>query len=224
MTCLLLFFMTISLINLIYFTYKPLKNLRTIFKTITSLLFIGICISRYSSSNDFTYFILILMGLIFSLFGDIFLIFENGSNKSMSKDFIYGLLSFSIAHIFFSLCFVSLTSLTIYDILFTAILSLSSLLILKSIKNFNFKGVFRYVAFYAVIISFMFIKSISLYLAGFDNFGVFIVMIGALLFVVSDLILSFVYFYKDCPKFMAGLNLLIYYIAQGCIALSVSYM
>ena len=224
MVYLLLFFMTLSLISLIYFTYKPFKNLRPILKTVTSLLFIGICINGYSSSNNFIYFILILMGLIFSLFGDIFLVFENRSKNSMGNAFIHGLLSFSITHIFFSLCFVSITSLTVYDILFTAILYIGSLFILKSIKNFDFKGVFRYISFYALLISFMFIKSISLYLIGFNNFGVFLVIIGAFLFIVSDLILSFVYFYRDCPKFMAGLNLLVYYISQCCIALSISYM
>ena len=43
-------------------------------------------------------------------------------------------------------------------------------------------------------------------------------------FVLSDLILSFDYFYKDCPKFVGVINLLVYYIAQLLIALSVLYI
>lgn len=225
MTYSLLLFMFISLTCLLYFTYKPYKNYRGISKTTTSILFVFIAISGYIENNtNFAYFIFILLGLIFSLFGDVFLIYAKESESTMSKNFIYGLLSFSFAHIFFSVGFIWISKFSIYTIIFTIILSSISLLFLKSIKGLDFKGMFNYVAFYAVVISFMFAQSLNLYLSNSSNFNILIVTIGALLFVLSDLILAFDYFYKNPPKFIGALNLLVYYTAQALIALSVLYI
>lgn len=225
MTYLLLLFMFISLTSLLYFTYKPYKNYRGISKTITSILFVFIAISGYIENNtNFAYFIFILLGLIFSLFGDVFLIYAKESESTMSKNFIYGLLSFSFAHIFFSVGFISISDFSIYTIIFTLILSSISLLFLKSIKGLDFKGMFNYVAFYAIVISFMFAQSLNLYLSNSFSFDILIVTIGALLFVLSDLILAFDYFYKNSPKILGALNLLVYYSAQALIALSVFHV
>lgn len=225
MTYLLLLFMFIALTFLLYFTYKPYKNYRGISKTITSISFVFVAISGYIENNtNFAYFIFILLGLIFSLFGDVFLIYAKENESTMSKNFIYGLLSFSFAHIFFSVGFIWISEFSIYTIIFTIILSSISLLFLKSIKGLDFKGMFNYVAFYAVVISFMFAQSLNLYLSNNSSFDILIVTIGALLFVLSDLILSFDYFYKNPPKILGALNLLVYYTAQALIALSVFYI
>jgi uncharacterized membrane protein YhhN len=223
MTYSLVFLMLLSLIILLYFTYKPYKNFRGIFKTTTSILFVAIAISGYLENKiNFTYFIFIFFGLVFSLFGDVFLIFKNEDKNHINKYFIYGLLSFSLARIFFSIGFIHLSHFRFYTILFTFLLAFVALFILKSIKGLDFKDSFYYVAFYSVVISFMFIQSLNLYFSSnIYNPYILWVTIGALLFVLSDLILSFDYFYKDCPQFMAVLNLLVYYLAQLLIALSV---
>lgn len=226
MTYSLVLLMLLSLVILLYFTYKTHKNFRGIFKTITSILFVTIAISSYlEKSSNFTYFIFILLGLLFSLFGDIFLIFKNEDKNHLNKYFIYGLLNFSLAHVFFSIGFIYLNHFNFYTILFSFLLAFVVLFILKCIKELDFKDSFYYVAFYSVVISFMFIQSLNLcFYSKFYNPYILWITIGALLFVLSDLILSFDYFYKDCPKFMAVLNLLIYYIAQLLIALSVLYI
>lgn len=226
MTYSLVLLMLLSLIILLYFTYKPHKNFRGIFKTITSILFVIIAISGYlEKSSNFIYFIFILLGLLFSLFGDVFLIFKNEDKNCISKYFIYGLLSFSLAHVFFSIGFIYLSHFSFYTIIFSFLLAFVVLFILNSIKELDFKDYFYYVAFYSVVISFMFIQALNLYFSSnFYNPYILWITIGSLLFVLSDLILSFDYFHKDCPKFMAVLNLLIYYIAQLLIALSVFYI
>lgn len=50
------------------------------------------------------------------------------------------------------------------------------------------------------------------------------IIMGAILFTISDMILCFVLFYKDCPKFMESINLATYYIGQMIIALSIGYI
>ncbi len=75
-----------------------------------------------------------------------------------------------------------------------------------------------------MIISFMVSKSISLLtLFNLNSKGISLIFIGAMLFFISDIILSFIYFYKKPAKPLVALNLITYYIGQGLIALSVLY-
>lgn len=226
MTYFLVALMLVSLAILLYFTYNPYKNYAGIFKTITSLLFVSIAISGYIEyGGNFNYFVLILIGLVFSLFGDVFLIFKNENSTSMSKAFIYGLLSFSLAHVFFSIGFISISSFNFSTIIYTVLMAFIALIILKSIKKIDFKGAFGYVAFYSVVISFMFTQSLNLYFnSDVNSFYILWVTVGALLFVLSDLILAFNYFYEGCHKIVGVFNLLVYFSAQLLIALSVAYI
>lgn len=217
-------FMLISLGFLIYFNYHPHGYRMPIIKTITSLLFISVCVCGYKSiySNS-QYFIFILMALIASLVGDIFLAFNNNQSDEISKMFIYGLISFSIAHILFSLAFATLTPVLIKHILLFILISSISILLLKLIKGFNFKGAYKLVITYSIIISFMLTRALSLTeLIHKDFLSITLIIVGACLFFISDLILCFIYFHKKSPSYMTALNLLCYYVGQGFIALSLT--
>ena len=218
-------FMLISLGFLIYFNYHPHGYKMPIVKTITSLLFIAICISSYKTIYLNTqYFIFILLALILSLIGDVFLAFNNSSSDEVSKMFVYGLSSFSIAHIFFSLAFCTLTPVLVWHILLFILISVISILFLNLIKGFNFKGAYKLVVTYSIIISFMFTRALSLTSLIHENFwSTILVIVGACLFLLSDLILCFIYFHKKSPSYMTALNLLCYYVGQGLIALSLAF-
>lgn len=220
-------FMLVSLGFLIYFNYNPKGYKMPIVKTITSLLFIAVCLSSYNiNQNGHTYFLLILIALIMSLIGDIFLAFNDTKLSHISKMFILGLTSFAIAHIFFSFAFINLTPILKRDILIfiiIATISVISVSLLKNIKGFDFKGAFSLVITYSIVISFMVSRALSLIPLIQNNFlGTILIIIGAGLFFISDLILCFIYFYKKCPSYMTALNLLCYYIGQGLIALSLA--
>ncbi|WP_346961645.1 lysoplasmalogenase [Clostridium sp.] len=218
-------FMLISLGFLIYFNYHPHGYKMPIVKTITSLLFIAICISSYKIIYLNTqYFIFILLALILSLIGDVFLAFNNSSSDEVSKMFVYGLSSFSIAHIFFSIAFSTLTPVLIWHILLFILISVISILFLNLIKGFDFKGAYKLVVTYSIIISFMFTRALSLTTLIHENFwSTILVIVGACLFLLSDLILCFIYFHKKSPSYMTALNLLCYYVGQGLIALSLAF-
>ncbi|MEW8995007.1 lysoplasmalogenase [Clostridium sp.] len=217
-------FMLISLGFLIYFNYHPHGYKMPIVKTITSLLFIAICISSYKVIYLNTqYFIFILLALILSLIGDVFLAFNNSSSDEVSKMFVYGLSSFSIAHIFFSIAFSTLTPVLVWNILLFILISVISILFLNVIKGFDFKGAYKLVVTYSIIISFMFTRALSLTSLIHKNFwSTILVIVGACLFLLSDLILCFIYFHKKSPSYMTALNLLCYYVGQGLIALSLA--
>ncbi|WP_346886789.1 lysoplasmalogenase [Clostridium sp. UBA4395] len=217
-------FMLISLGFLIYFNYHPHGYKMPIVKTITSLLFIAICVSSCKILYFNTqYFIFILFALITSLIGDVFLAFNTNEEDEVSKMFVYGLISFSIAHIFFSLAFATLTPVLIWHVLLFILISIISILFLNLIKGFDFKGAYKLVVTYSIIISFMVTRALSLTPLIHENFlSTILIIVGACLFFLSDLILCFIYFHKKSPSYMTALNLLCYYVGQGLIALSLA--
>ncbi|WP_346896282.1 lysoplasmalogenase [Clostridium sp. UBA7503] len=217
-------FMLISLGFLIYFNYHPQGYKMPIVKTITSLLFISVCICGYKTfDSNPQYFIFVLLALIMSLIGDIFLAFNNTKSNEVSKMFVYGLISFSIAHIFFSLAFATLTPVLIWHVLLFILISIISILFLNLIKGFDFKGAYKLVVTYSIIISFMVTRALSLTSLIHETFlSTILIIIGACLFFLSDLILCFIYFHKKSPSYMTALNLLCYYVGQGLIALSLA--
>ncbi|MEG0308470.1 MAG: lysoplasmalogenase [Clostridium sp.] len=214
--------MLVSLGLLIHFSNNPKGHLKHIFKTTTSVLFILIAISSYGiSQTNSKYFTFILLALIMSLSGDVFLAFTNRNISIANKPFIFGVGSFSIAHIFFSIAFIVLVPISLTHMILFVVLSIISIIVLKSVKGFNFKGTLPMVAAYSVIISFMVSRAFAvLPLFQTNNIGTILIAVGTTLFFLSDLILSFVYFYKDCPSYMSTLNLITYYVGQGLIALS----
>lgn len=215
---LILFF--ISLFTLIYFTYKPKKNYAFIFKTITSILFISAgLISYIKSTGDYYYFALLIIGLFFSLFGDMFLALKvNHDDGSLNKYFLYGLVSFSLTHVLYVLAFSHLGSFNILDLIVALILAFIAISILKSNKNIDFKDMFLPASMYAFIICLMTFESIKLLLLFNLNMATCLLLIGALLFILSDIVLSFILFNSNPKKFLSAINLITYYIGQVLIA------
>ena len=213
--------LVVSLTILIYLTYIKSEKYRIISKTITSILFMTIAFFSYFNSNgncNFSYFIFIVLGLFFALLGDVFLAF----NKDNGKMFILGLFSFCITHILYYIGFDLITDFSIIYFLISIIFGSIVIIAMKLMKFLNFGRLFKIIALYTYIISFMLFKAISLY--SYNTIWSNLIIVGAILFTISDMILCLVLFYKDCPKFMESLNLATYYIGQMIIALSVGYM
>lgn len=213
-----LFFLSIFL--LIYFTYNPKKNYAFFFKTTTSILFIFTAVISYMKSpGDYYYFILLIIGLFFSLFGDMFLALKvNHNDGSLNKYFLYGLVSFSITHVMYVLAFTHLGSFSILDLLVALALAFIAMTLLKSNKNIDFKNMLLPASIYSFIICLMTFESIKLaFLLRFD-IGTYLLLIGALLFVLSDLVLCFILFNKYHKKYLSAINLITYYTGQFIIA------
>lgn len=220
---LILFFL--SLFILIYFTYNPKKYYRFIFKTTTSILFIFTAIISYViSPGNYYYFSLLVIGLFFSLLGDMFLALNiNNKDGSLNKSFFYGLISFSLTHIMYVLAFTHLSSFNILDLLIALILSFITISILKCNKNINFKNMFLPASIYSFIICLMTFESIKLVFLLKFNTGVYLLLIGALLFIFSDLVLCFILFNNKPKKILTGLNLITYYTGQFIIASTILF-
>jgi uncharacterized membrane protein YhhN len=159
---------------------------------------------------------LIFLALLFSMFGDVFLMpyFDN---------FILGLASFLIAHIFYIIAFLKNNKFvegikkakSIALIVIVAYVGLIFLLVSSMLKTNTEIVLISAVVIYASVITVMVLSSISL----FNNKNtpkVKLMMIGAILFMLSDSIIAINKFVVDV--YLSGLWIMITYtLAQWLI-------
>ncbi|MFN8577533.1 MAG: lysoplasmalogenase [Candidatus Sericytochromatia bacterium] len=202
----LITFIIITAIIHIRAKYKDLKLQEYIFKPLTTSLIILIALQ----ANPSEYKNHIIIGLIFSLFGDIFIM--------LSEDkFIFGLVSFLIAHIIYIYAFLHGNNFIIpfYLIIPFLIFGMTMYSYLYKSLNELKAPVFIYVS----IILIMGVSALNLWYLKHDNYSLY-AFIGSLFFIVSDSILAVDKFKK--PMYYAQLSLLsTYYISQTLIALSI---
>lgn len=181
-------------------------------KSIASLFFVlaGFCgYIRYKDNRAFSR--LILIGVICCMAGDIFLALDSDGIL-----FVCGVISFAIAHILFSVAFCKISPVKKVDII-TAIVVLIGFLLFLCFFDFDFKGLFPVVILYAAIIAFMAIKALSLWpYRKYNVSGIGLLMLGGVLFLVSDLVLLFWLFGIDPAKEVQSLNWVLYYSSQLC--------
>ncbi|WP_423738990.1 lysoplasmalogenase [Clostridium cibarium] len=208
--------MLILLFPLMHYNITPTGYYEEIFKTLCSICFV--CCSFFSFRKCPTnkkYFSLMFIGLIFCLFGDIFLSFPG------ETVFISGVGSFAIGHIFFILGFIYLTSISLKDLIMYFILITLAVSFITSKSGFHFQGMLPLVLIYTSIILFMLTKSFSLLkLRKGNKLGTYLTISGTTLFFISDFILLFVIYYTECPHIFSAINLFVYYIGQGLLSLS----
>ena len=196
--CILLSLICLSI--LIYSTFKSDYKFRLIAKIFTSLCFLLVSLFSYLSNPiNPKYFFLIFIGLIFSFIGDVLLGINTKNHNIKTNLFLSGGFAFSITHIFYSICFITLVGIHIRDFIYAIFISfilLSTLICNKklTINKYHLPGI------------------------------IYCLIIGATLFVISDYLLSLFLLNKNCPKFISRLNLITYYLGQILIALSILYI
>lgn len=212
-------FIALSAIAAIVGDNTNLRKLYVIVKPITTIIIIVLSISALFLNKDAnnTYIILITVGLVFSLFGDIFLI-----SKDNEKLFLYGLISFLLAHIIYSLTFTYFSAIKQADIAPAIII----LALTAGTYIFLYKGLGKMkiaVLVYCLVIAFMLWRATStLFDKGFSQTKALLLFTGAISFFISDLILATNKFKMKIPYFSV-FNLITYWGAQTLIALSIYY-
>lgn len=186
-----------------------------LFKSAASLFFVlaGFCgYIKNKDNRDFSR--LMLIGFICCMAGDVFLALD-----SRGILFVLGVTSFAAAHVLFSVAFCRVCSVTKADIVVTVAL-FAGLALILCLGNFEFQGLFPVLIGYAAIISFMVIKALSLWHCRKEGVvsGVKLVMLGGVLFLVSDIVLLFWLFGVGVAKEVQSINWIFYYLAQGCLA------
>ena len=193
----------------IYDKYKKMSWLSMIFKPLTTfLIFIYalILLNQHNLGNHNILVWIILVGLLCSLLGDVFLL----SQREIY--FTLGLLSFLIAHILYSYAFFSLV---LYFNWYVLILLLCYGLIFYYLLYKNLGKDVIAVAIYILVILIMVWLAVCLWLS-YRNLLTFIVMLGSFLFAFSDSVLAWDKFNKAL-KHEPSLVMVSYYLAQYCI-------
>jgi len=186
------------------YIFKPLS---------TTLVIIVAALSFFvPAKHNLSYTLAIIWGLLFSLGGDIALMFKS------TRAFMIGLLLFLIAHIIYSSVFTVYSGFVKGDLISALVLVLLAIII----YCYLYAGLGKMklpVLFYVLVISFMMNRAISAYSGKFfNNTPAFLISVGAGLFYLSDLILAVNKFKK--PFKYHRFNLAFYYAGQLLIALS----
>ena len=220
MNIILFILMLISTGSLIIVGWLKLAIAAIIFKCLSSLLFIATAVFSYKKNPSNTkFFALILSGLVFSFGGDVFLALDS----IIISFFAIGVVSFSIGHIMYSFGYSSMTKISLKDILIFLCFFIPTFLTIL-FGNFEFMGMRNLIIFYAVIISFMVAKSLSmLKFYSISKKPVLLMVFGSVMFFVSDCVLLFSLFYPNASSALRAVNLTLYYLGQGLLALSFAY-
>ncbi|MGV3026463.1 lysoplasmalogenase [Clostridium thermobutyricum] len=176
----IILFLIVSILHVIS-CYKEITKLRNITKPLLMPILIFNFLFNGKDINT-----IIILALFFGFLGDVFLI-----KSKNSKFFIMGLLSFLIGHIFYIVeLFKNINFKNFYFIyLFSLLIPiLTSYFVYNKIKNYlgSFKAP---VIIYIFIIATMLCLSIFYFLTNTTSLPL-IAMLGAILFVLSDSILS----------------------------------
>ena len=157
---------------------------------------------------------LTFLALLFSLLGDILLMFDNKSENF----FISGLIAFLTAHVMYILVFLKKKKLTKHTAIFVILLLIYALVMFYFLKNGLGDLLIPVIVYMAVILSM--ILTAFLRKESVPKISYYLVFVGALFFVISDSILALNKFYKPLP--FEGISIMFTYaLAQLFIVLGI---
>lgn len=178
-------------------------------KLLASTAFIATAISAGAFASR--YGAVILAGLVFSWFGDAFLL---GNSE---RWFLFGLVSFLLAHVAYTTAFVGAGVDRTWTLAATVPIIFIAVLVLLWLAPLVPDGLIWPVRVYTAVISLMVITAFGTLGAGASP----LIVAGACLFFMSDLSVAAMRFADPLfPTYVLGLPL--YYAGQLCLALSVA--
>lgn len=231
----LLEFITVPIFLRYYWPTKCKQSM--LFKMISATLFVlcGVFAMKISGNNT-PYATLMLWGLVFGWFGDLFLHWL----KNVMPIFVLGVVAFLTGHIFYVIAFQKAIEKTYpgsatfewYEVLFVAV-SVILVTILAVIKGFykDRAGMTAGLTVYGVLLLAMFAKT-ARYAIGEWAYGtndnvvaVFITVLGGgIFFAVSDILLGYILMFKDEKRSLRIINIVTYFIAQILLASSILFV
>ncbi|RPH88950.1 MAG: lysoplasmalogenase [Calditrichaeota bacterium] len=187
-----------------------------VLKPLATLIVIAVAVLSFAAPNhNLLYSMGVLIGLLFSLGGDIALMFQQNR-----KAFMIGLIFFLLAHIAYTLIFSLWGRFTTWDILSAMVLFTAAALFYRLIHS-GLANMKTPVIIYMVIISAMVHRATASFASPvFSKHQAAAIIGGALLFYMSDIVLAANRFWK--PLKYHRLSLALYYSGQWLIAWSAS--
>ena len=231
-----LLFLIAGAISFVVFLLETLRRSTpagTIKKAVVSFFFIAVAASAAYASGSYGTVIVpfVILGLVLGMLGDIWLDLKNVFSDARDFFTLSGFASFGIGHIFFILGMIlqyyrkgHALSIIIPIVLSIAI-SIVNICLEKKMRLFY--GTYRGpVLVYGALLFTTVLMALSLsFLNGFREPALIWITVGGILFAVSDLILSGLYFGgREGRPVHTVMNLSTYYLGQYLIALSLLFV
>lgn len=209
------------IVALIYsvFNFIGLHNQSIVLKGIASLFFIVLAFltsAKLKNVRKNIYVILIIVGLIFGMFGDILI------ELPTEWGFVAAAGSFAVGHILYSIAFCYVSGISKKQMLVFALCSVFVIAYMIFMPYINAGDLLAVGIVYGLIISFMVGSAVSLWKKDM-SIPKKLCVAGAVLFLLSDFILLHDLFVTaiDC-SFLVFFNTITYYPAQFVLALSLA--
>ncbi len=190
-------------------------------KALASLFFIALGVTGAISlaPNIDSAVIVILLGFVLGLVGDIVLDLKVVYRESSDIYLNAGMISFTIGHVVYLIAVIMLISFKATTLLACVAITIpiSILILLASQKmNVQFGKFIVHSITYLLLLTFMSVYTIAI---AISDTRFILMAVGMVLFLLSDLVLSPMYFAgKQDDKLMCVINHTLYYAAQICIA------
>ncbi len=196
-------------------------------KIIPSFLFIAVAFVSFianPSPGVTAFFMLITMGLICGLIGDIVLDLKILYSESSSLYQHGGMVAFLAGHLFYLAALIMYFGFNWIPLIFAVVIALAIILISIYILKVDFKEHTIDSYLYSFFLSYMMTQ--ACYAAVIQGYAAatLLLAVGSVLFLLSDVVLIGVYYQnKDSSAYIA-INHILYYAAQYAIALSILYL
>jgi uncharacterized membrane protein YhhN len=197
-----------------------------LYKTVASFLFVSVAFVAFmvNPGQDVAPFaMIIMMGLICGLIGDILLDLKIIYKESSSLYLHAGMVAFLVGHLFYVAALIGYFGFNWIPLVIALALAVIIMCVSKFILKFDFAEHTVDTYAYSFVLSYMMTQ--ACYAAIVQGFTACTVLLaaGSILFLLSDLVLSMTYYgNKDSRVFIAA-NHILYYAAQFTIALSILY-
>ncbi|MGB4660900.1 MAG: lysoplasmalogenase [Mobilitalea sp.] len=188
------------------------------YKMILSTIFCTIGLFGVIRQKADIFSLLIFAGMLFAIVGDYFLAYI----KTDEKKFIIGILSFGITHILYIAAMITSEGLHIQEFLITAIVIAISYVISNKMKMEMGKAKWL-LSGYSILVTFMAVKAVLMMNGNSQNPTLQLIFsIGAVMFLISDILLCVWKFYND-KQLLSNLVSALYFTGQLLIATAIFF-
>ncbi|HBP26029.1 MAG TPA: hypothetical protein DD618_03660 [Acholeplasmatales bacterium] len=213
----------IAMILYLTFYFRAGTRITLLLKTLTSGCFLALGILALFYAADAKFAATVLLGLFCGLVGDIVLGLRRLYRNPKKEFFLSGLFMFFLGHVLYMIAFSKFSTLNIHVFLISAAVLTIFMVIIMDLSGVNFGSTRPAVIIYTLISALLLSVTVVNVIAVFTMVNLLLVL-GALLFVTSDFLLSFLYFKKMntvSMRVLKILNIAAYYAGQTLFALSI---
>ena len=164
----------------------------------------------------------IVAGLVFSIFGDVILGCVNDTHYNRDNVIRCGMVSFALAQVCYFTALSRYAGFSWWSLLIGLVLTLAIVFGDKPLK-LNYGNLKPFVMGYSFTLACSVGASVMTMIQKGFSAGTLLLLIGMVLFFLSDLVLAFIYFRKEKPSLVI-VNLSLYYVAQIILATAIMYM